>query len=967
MNEPSDHRDPLELLAADFIERFRCGERPSIDEYAQNHPDLAEQIRDLFPTVATLENLKGAGTSSSDLIRGTLQLERIGDFRIIRELGRGGMGIVYEAEQESLGRRVAVKVMPQQLLLDSIQLKRFEREARTAARLHHTSIVPVFGVGQHGGYHYIVMQYIRGIGLDVVLRKLRRMLEDRAVADTPTSGSATIDPLRIARSLALDATQRSAGTDSDSQAVTSGIGPVYWRGIARIALQAAEALEYAHRQDTLHRDIKPGNLLIDADGMVWVADFGLAKAFDQDGATQTSGIVGTLRYMAPEQLQGKADARSDIYSLGLTLYELATLHPAFVETSKTSLIEAILRGRPKTPRFLISNIPRDLETMILKSIGREPNARYTSAAELANDLRCFIEDRPIRARRATVIERLWRWSRRNPALAALTGTAAALLIAVTAVTTAAYIHTNQANIQVNKALEGEQSQRRRAEITSGLALEALDTIFAEFAPHRTISVSMENAESSDAGDLAIAIQPVLSKETATLLEHMLSFYRRLAEQEGENPAIRRKVARANQRLGDIHQRLGNFEASEKAYSRALTLYAEPAHKLAPGPDAHLEMARIHNELGNLFVARERGKEAHDEFSHALSILETVQPSSESRFELARTHFLLGRRPRLPLPRRPPRDRRPPRPPSKTDFTKRHRDVPPPRGERPPKHRPLFRKRPEDRREREENLRLAIAILTELRTAHPEVPSYRYLLARCYRELRPPRPDSIHSTPSDPRAQAAEILEELVQAFPTVPQYRFELSETYATLDKKRRSASHGPPERTQHLQAAIRIMEELATERPNAPDYTLSLARMHNKLGHALKRGRSRKEAERNFRQAIALQTSLARRFPKVGPYAVGLAVYQISLAELLSRDGKLAEARRLLESCVTALESDACRELEQHYVFDLSERSHRLLSEILRRMDEHELADNAARRADEARRSKKDRPPPQDARPSGR
>ncbi|MCP4592602.1 MAG: serine/threonine protein kinase, partial [bacterium] len=436
MGEPTVNRDPLEVLAAEFMERCRRGEHPSIDEYAEQHPELAGEIRELFPTIATVEQFKGAGSDHSGRgpVRGDVQLERLGDFRIIRELGRGGMGIVYEAEQESLGRRVAVKVLPRQMLLAATQLDRFECEARTAAKLHHTNIVPIFGVGQHEGYHFIVMQYIRGVGLDAILRELQRLLLDTGVdgehasCKSPSNQTReSIDALSIARSLAtITAAPGSGGSRPEDEPIgspsaerpsrsastpTTGLGPAYWHSVARIVLQAADALEYAHRQGTLHRDIKPGNLLIDADETVWVADFGLAKAMDQQGVTRTGDVVGTLRYMAPEQFKGQYDARSEVYSLGLTLYELATLRPAFAETGKTTLIDAIARGHPKAPRQLCPHLPRDLETVILKSTASDPDTRYVSAGTLADDLRCFVEDRPIQARRATAVERLQRWSR----------------------------------------------------------------------------------------------------------------------------------------------------------------------------------------------------------------------------------------------------------------------------------------------------------------------------------------------------------------------------------------------------------------------------------------------------------------------------------------------------------------------------------------------------------------------------
>jgi serine/threonine protein kinase len=231
-------------------------------------------------------------------------LQRIGEFRILRELGRGGMGIVYEAEQESLGRHVAIKVLVPGTARSSQTVQRFLREARAAAQLHHTNIVPVFGVGECDGLHYYAMQLIRGLSLDKVLKEVRR-LKGRGPKEPAE------DQTAVHRTLA-------AANDSEDQ---------YDRRIARIGLHVAEALEYAHQQGTLHRDIKPSNILLDVQGVAWVTDFGLAKAVEDEDLTGTGDLVGTIRYMAPERLRGRCDCRSDEYSLGLTLYELLALRP----------------------------------------------------------------------------------------------------------------------------------------------------------------------------------------------------------------------------------------------------------------------------------------------------------------------------------------------------------------------------------------------------------------------------------------------------------------------------------------------------------------------------------------------------------------------------------------------------------------------------------------------------------------
>jgi WD40 repeat protein len=218
----------------------------------------------------------------------------------------------------------------------------------------------------------------------------------------------------------------------------------YWHSAARVGVQVAGALAYAHQQGVLHRDIKPSNLLLDFQGTVWVTDFGLAKAADEADLTRTGDLVGTLRYMAPERFRGTSDARSDVYALGLTLYELLSLRPAFVGTDRERLIHQVTQSEPPRPSQLDPEVPRDLETIVLKAIDREPSRRYQTAGELAEDLQRFLDDRPIRARRASLGERAGRWCRRNPALAGVTGLAAALLIAVAAVSSIGYIRTSAA-------------------------------------------------------------------------------------------------------------------------------------------------------------------------------------------------------------------------------------------------------------------------------------------------------------------------------------------------------------------------------------------------------------------------------------------------------------------------------------------------------------------------------------------
>jgi serine/threonine protein kinase/predicted Zn-dependent protease len=420
-------RDPLDLLAEEFVARLRAGEPVTVAEYADRHPELAEAICSLFPTLLEIERLKPRPGEVTEDHHQTEPSEAhlpatIGEFRIVREVGRGGMGVVYEAVQESLGRHVALKVLPAEALSDPKRRERFRREAKAAAQLHHTNIVPVFGTGEAGGLHFYAMQFIPGQPLDQVLAELRKL---------QTDGPATTSAVTAAFPLTQGTTPGNTPSRPPQSGLSTVPGRPYWESVARLGFQAASALAHAHAHGVLHRDVKPSNLLLDPQGTLWIADFGLAKLADEDDLTAAGDILGTLRYMAPERFAGQCDARADIYALGLTLYELATLRPAFDESGREKLIAQVTQGEPLRPSQLNRAIPRDLETIILKAIAREPAARYQSAAELAEDLQRFAEDRPILARRESVSERLGRWARRNPVLACLTALTAILLVAAT--------------------------------------------------------------------------------------------------------------------------------------------------------------------------------------------------------------------------------------------------------------------------------------------------------------------------------------------------------------------------------------------------------------------------------------------------------------------------------------------------------------------------------------------------------
>jgi len=990
-------RHPFEELADEFVLKFRSGQSPSIEHYAQAYPQHAAMIRSIFPSLMIVEKVSAKVTNES--IAPTLSAtcsdptqlvpKAFDDFEILHCIGRGGMGVVYEAIQGSLQRRVALKVIHAQASASPRSRERFRREAESAAGLHHTNIVPVYGSGEDHGLQYYAMQLIHGSTLADVIVSLRarlgesvpgeplgpaltldavdQLLTQRATPpsakhpqssqkgahkgsnsystpskpsrdDRPTSPLAPNDPTLPAETrdltreaiqgpmqgspLATDELSTSMlpasippGTSEvshDARAVRA-IPQHYYRNIARLTSKVADALDYAHQSGVLHRDIKPSNLLLDQTGTIWVADFGLAFREDLESQTQTGELLGTLRYMAPEQFVAKADSRSDIYSLGLTLFELLTLRPA-LEAPKRRVLDPTKYSQLEFTASERQVIPRDLQTIVLKASALEPVNRYERAKDFQEDLERFLDDLPILARRESPIESTMRWIRRNPAIASLTASLFGLLVAIATILglwnrqqretldelKLAYIGSANSLADRTKALEQANTESKRARQNMDLALEAFNTITENIASRgRSLDIQGLDETGLETDGFADA---VLTQADVELLKSLQNFFDRFAEENATD--LRFDAAISRRRVGEIENKIGRYDQAAQSLRRAIAEFEAVRNKDQGGQEKQRvlnEELQARKELIGLHSRRDQFPRAIEEMENLREVLEKnpeFANSEEGRFGLASAlESLSSGSARLALDRSL-NDR---------NLNDRRRKLFSPFFSRPGPWVPEIPIPMAQRLERDLVYNAqAIELLDGLSQQNPVQSKYRLGLARNHRDqMRMNRLLGLQSEFEKSLGKASEIFQDLLSKNPTSAVLKYELANLFAT------SLVH-PSVDGDRLEEAIRLVQESLQEHPGVPEYQTLYASLLARSAWTIPAGID-PAAERQFervengvnklQQSIAIQQGLVDRFPEIQVYAIHLLQTKMQLVDYYNQFRRPERAKQTLAEAIALAE----------------------------------------------------------------
>lgn len=559
--------DRLAQILDDYLRAAEQGTPISPQELLAQHPADADRLRGYLSGLQ-LFHQAAAGSSRSSRGRSLLgprvqANDTIGDFRLVCEIGRGGMGVVYEAEQISLRRRVALKILPFTVGHDEKQIIRFKNEAQAAAQIKHPHIVPVYAVGEEHGVHFYAMQLIEG-----------HSLSTRLAGEQATAAGSTVGSTAPMHATATHGNRKStAPTVAPQHTTTSGATQRHVREIASLGVQAAEALDAAHEYGIVHRDVKPSNLLVDGDGKLWVTDFGLARCRENDGLTRTGDVLGTMRYMSPEQALGRGvlvDHRTDIYSLGVTLYELSTLHHPAGDVTDAQLLVDRRRFTSKPLQHWNRHIPVDFQTIVLKAIAEFPGERYGTARELADDLNRFLEGKPILASPPSLATLAGKWITRHRRV--VTAAAAVLILAFVGQFANMLLLASQKH-ETERALVASNENFRRAH-------EVLDRFGTRYAEQ-------------------LAAIPGAEGVRAQMLEGSLAFYEQFEKLSADDPTLAGDLALAYNRMGTLSEKLGDSQRALTHHLAARRIWQE---RLAADPEnteTTRNLALCENNLGQM--------------------------------------------------------------------------------------------------------------------------------------------------------------------------------------------------------------------------------------------------------------------------------------------------------------------------------------------------------------------------------
>jgi serine/threonine protein kinase len=553
MVTPHDRREELlEELVFQVLERCESGETGVVEELCALHPDQAAELR------RRIDSLRASGLVGS----AAGAPSRLGEFVLVRRLGQGGMGVVYVAEQPSLARRVALKlVRPEQLFFAGAR-ERFRREVEAVARLAHPGIVPVFSVGEQDGLPYYAMELVEGVSLDEVVARLKGREPARL-----TGADLREAIVELCRERGFDVPER-----APEGLPLEGAWPDVCAWIVR---EVAQALEHAHQRGVLHRDVKPSNVLVTPTGRVMLVDFGLASTAGSERITGQGTQLGSFAYMSPEALAGDAaiDARSDVFGLGATYFELLTLRLPFEGASSEQLR---LRQTPPSPRRVVPNLAADVEIVVSTALDPERERRYASAADFARDLSNLLARRPVEARAIGPWLALRRWSQRRPAAA----TAVALGLVVAIATPWAYgVQEAKARKQIEHERDLAEAARVRAETAEqvakneGEAARAAEQLATERGnlAQSNLSAALDAIEGllTKVGHSDLREVPRVEGLRRELLERATALYARIEQGAGDDPSVELRSAVALGKLARLRRETGDAQGAVADFDRAL--------------------------------------------------------------------------------------------------------------------------------------------------------------------------------------------------------------------------------------------------------------------------------------------------------------------------------------------------------------------------------------------------------------